>query len=96
MSMLSEDSVKSLYNTRKAYVHDFLDVNGRSVLVVVASKHFPEVCAMCNFVCILTDHFGINGIILTWLVIFGKEVVKSIQRLICPIDMPSVHFRAGS
>ncbi|KAJ0989019.1 hypothetical protein J5N97_007375 [Dioscorea zingiberensis] len=41
VSMLSEDSVKSLYNTGKAYVHDFLDVNGRPVLVVVASKHFP-------------------------------------------------------
>ncbi|KAM0944185.1 putative CRAL-TRIO lipid binding domain, CRAL/TRIO domain superfamily [Dioscorea sansibarensis] len=42
VSVLSEESVKSLHNTGKAYVHDFLDVNGRPVLVVVASKHFPE------------------------------------------------------
>ncbi|XP_008784993.1 phosphatidylinositol transfer protein CSR1 isoform X2 [Phoenix dactylifera] len=41
VSGLSEESVKSLYGTGKAYVHDFLDISGRPVLVVVASKHFP-------------------------------------------------------
>lgn len=35
--------MKSVYGTGKAYVHDFLDNNGRPVLVVVASKHFPAV-----------------------------------------------------
>ncbi|PKA56703.1 hypothetical protein AXF42_Ash012833 [Apostasia shenzhenica] len=42
VSNLSEESVKSIYETGKAYLHDFTDVDGRSVLVVVASKHFPE------------------------------------------------------
>ncbi|KAH0468658.1 hypothetical protein IEQ34_001890 [Dendrobium chrysotoxum] len=42
VSTLSEDSVKSIYSTGKAYVHGFTDVKGRPVLVVVASKHFPE------------------------------------------------------
>ncbi|KAK8965088.1 hypothetical protein KSP40_PGU010148 [Platanthera guangdongensis] len=42
VSSLSEDSLKSIYGTGKAYVHDFADVYGRPVLVVVASKHFPE------------------------------------------------------
>ncbi|XP_020578845.1 phosphatidylinositol transfer protein CSR1 isoform X2 [Phalaenopsis equestris] len=42
VSTLSEDSVKGVYETGKAYVHDFTDVNGRPVLVVVASRHFPE------------------------------------------------------
>lgn len=39
---MSEESVKSVAETGKAYVHDFLDVNGRPVLIVVACKHFPE------------------------------------------------------
>ncbi|XP_064977340.1 uncharacterized protein LOC135619346 isoform X5 [Musa acuminata AAA Group] len=43
VSDLCEESVKSVYGTGKAYVHDFLDNNGRPVLVVVASKHFPAV-----------------------------------------------------
>lgn len=43
VSDLSQDSVKSIAETGKAYVHDFLDVNGRPVLVVDASKHFPGV-----------------------------------------------------
>ncbi|XP_072998717.1 phosphatidylinositol transfer protein CSR1 [Typha latifolia] len=41
VSELSEESVSNLYGTGKAYVHDFLDVHGRPVLLVVASKHFP-------------------------------------------------------
>ncbi|KAB2066770.1 hypothetical protein ES319_A09G182100v1 [Gossypium barbadense] len=40
---LSEDTVKSIAKTGKAYVHDFLDVNDRPVLLVVASKHLPDV-----------------------------------------------------
>ncbi|KAB2013895.1 hypothetical protein ES319_D09G187800v1 [Gossypium barbadense] len=40
---LSEDTVKSTAKTGKAYVHDFLDVNDRPVLIVVASKHLPDV-----------------------------------------------------
>ncbi|KAJ8753621.1 hypothetical protein K2173_022862 [Erythroxylum novogranatense] len=43
MSELTEDSVKSIAGTGKAYVHDSFDVYGRPVLVVVASKHFPDV-----------------------------------------------------
>ncbi|TYI65986.1 hypothetical protein E1A91_D09G193600v1 [Gossypium mustelinum] len=39
---LSEDTVKSIAKTGKAYVHDFLDVNDRPVLIVVASKHLPD------------------------------------------------------
>ncbi|KAK9278219.1 hypothetical protein L1049_027780 [Liquidambar formosana] len=41
VSELSEESVKSIAETGKAYVHDFLDVNDRPVLIVVACKHFP-------------------------------------------------------
>ncbi|KAJ6882345.1 hypothetical protein NC651_028823 [Populus alba x Populus x berolinensis] len=40
---LSEESVKSIADTGKSYVHDSLDVNGRPVLGVAASKHFPAV-----------------------------------------------------
>ncbi|KAK4795369.1 hypothetical protein SAY86_013363 [Trapa natans] len=42
VSELSEESVKRVAETGKAYVHDFLDVSGRPVLVVVASKHIPS------------------------------------------------------
>ncbi|KAF7097954.1 hypothetical protein CFC21_099732 [Triticum aestivum] len=42
LSELSEESVKGLYQTGKAYVHDSFDINGRPVLVVVAAKHFPS------------------------------------------------------
>ncbi|KAK3439909.1 hypothetical protein EUGRSUZ_B00245 [Eucalyptus grandis] len=41
VSELTEESVKSIAETGKAYVHDFLDVNDHPVLVVVVSKHFP-------------------------------------------------------
>ncbi|KAE8124269.1 hypothetical protein FH972_019170 [Carpinus fangiana] len=41
VSELSEELVKNVAQTGKAYVHDFLDVNDRPVLIVVASKHFP-------------------------------------------------------
>ncbi|KAF5459927.1 hypothetical protein F2P56_019833 [Juglans regia] len=41
VSELSEESVKNVAQTGKAYVHDFLDVNDRPVLIVEASKHFP-------------------------------------------------------
>ncbi|KAG6587463.1 Motile sperm domain-containing protein 2 [Cucurbita argyrosperma subsp. argyrosperma] len=40
---LSEDSVKGMAETGKAFVHEFLDVNGRPVLIVVAAKHLPAV-----------------------------------------------------
>lgn len=43
VSELTEESVSDLYQTGKAYVHEHTDVNGRPVLVVVASKHFPAV-----------------------------------------------------
>ncbi|XP_060204607.1 CRAL-TRIO domain-containing protein C365.01 [Lycium barbarum] len=39
---LSEESVKSIAETGKAYVHDNFDVYGRPVLIVNASKHFPQ------------------------------------------------------
>ncbi|KAG6633155.1 hypothetical protein I3843_12G028700 [Carya illinoinensis] len=41
VSELSEELVKNVAQTGKAYVHDFLDVNDRPVLIVEASKHFP-------------------------------------------------------
>ncbi|GLT83808.1 hypothetical protein SLE2022_020790 [Rubroshorea leprosula] len=43
VSELSENLVKNIAETGKAYVHDFLDVNDRPVLVVVASKHLPAI-----------------------------------------------------
>lgn len=43
VSELTEDSVKSIAETGKAYVHDYLDVNDRPVLILVPSKHFPSV-----------------------------------------------------
>ncbi|KAF3436992.1 hypothetical protein FNV43_RR19745 [Rhamnella rubrinervis] len=43
VSELTEDSVKTVAETGKSYVHDFLDVNKRPVLIVVGSKHFPGV-----------------------------------------------------
>lgn len=43
MSELTEDSVRNVAATGKAFVHDFLDVSDRPVLVVVASKHYPGV-----------------------------------------------------
>lgn len=43
VSKLSEESVKDIAETGKAYLHDCLDVKGRPVLVVVACKHFPSV-----------------------------------------------------
>ncbi|XVF54073.1 hypothetical protein PTKIN_Ptkin05aG0151700 [Pterospermum kingtungense] len=43
VSDLSEDAVKKIAESGKAYVHDFLDVNDRPVLIVVASKHLPAV-----------------------------------------------------
>ncbi|XP_009763837.1 uncharacterized protein [Nicotiana sylvestris] len=42
VSDLSEESVKSVAETGKAYVHDCFDVYGRPVLIVEASKHFPQ------------------------------------------------------
>ncbi|KAK6924819.1 CRAL-TRIO lipid binding domain, partial [Dillenia turbinata] len=41
VSELTKESVKNLAKTGKAYLHDFLDVNGRPVLIVVTAKHFP-------------------------------------------------------
>jgi hypothetical protein len=43
VSKLTEESVKDVAQTGKAYIHDFLDINDRPVLVVVAAKHFPKV-----------------------------------------------------
>ncbi|KAL2459531.1 Sec14p-like phosphatidylinositol transfer family protein [Forsythia ovata] len=42
VSELSEESVKRVAETGKSYVHDYLDVYDRPVLIVEASKHFPE------------------------------------------------------
>ncbi|KAL3628867.1 hypothetical protein CASFOL_027913 [Castilleja foliolosa] len=41
VSDLSEKSVKRVAETGKAYLHDHLDVNGRPVIIVDTSKHFP-------------------------------------------------------
>ncbi|XP_057988525.1 uncharacterized protein LOC110664753 isoform X2 [Hevea brasiliensis] len=43
VSKLTEESVKSVADTGKAYAHDFLDIFDRPVLVVVPSKDFPGV-----------------------------------------------------
>ncbi|CAA2934243.1 Hypothetical predicted protein [Olea europaea subsp. europaea] len=42
VSELSEESVQCVAETGKAYVHDHLDIYNRPVLIVEASKHFPE------------------------------------------------------
>ncbi|XP_043724197.1 motile sperm domain-containing protein 2 [Telopea speciosissima] len=41
VSELSEESIRGIAETGKAYVHDFLDVDDRPVLIVEASKHLP-------------------------------------------------------
>ncbi|XP_073297089.1 uncharacterized protein [Primulina huaijiensis] len=41
VSELSEESVKRVVESGKAYVHDYLDVYDRPVLIVDVSKHFP-------------------------------------------------------
>ncbi|KAL9326530.1 hypothetical protein ACSQ67_007175 [Phaseolus vulgaris] len=41
VSKLTDETVKDAAQTGKGYVHDFLDINGRPVLVVVGSKHIP-------------------------------------------------------
>ncbi|XWS60770.1 hypothetical protein CRYUN_Cryun07bG0065400 [Craigia yunnanensis] len=51
VSDLSEDAVKRIAETGKSYVHDFLDVNDRSVLIVVASKHLPAVSFKGHWPC---------------------------------------------
>ena len=43
VSKLTDETVKDAAQTGKGYVHDFLDINGRPVLVVVGSKHIPMV-----------------------------------------------------
>ncbi|KAK9076823.1 hypothetical protein SSX86_005157 [Deinandra increscens subsp. villosa] len=42
VSQISEESVRRVAATGKSYVHNCLDVNGRPVLIVVPSKHIPE------------------------------------------------------
>ncbi|KAH9308276.1 hypothetical protein KI387_036187, partial [Taxus chinensis] len=39
---LTEESIKNIASTGKAYLHDFPDVEGRPVVVVVAAKHLPS------------------------------------------------------
>ncbi|KAL3529505.1 hypothetical protein ACH5RR_008827 [Cinchona calisaya] len=41
VSELSEESVRSVAESGKSYVHDYLDVYDRPVLIVEVSKHFP-------------------------------------------------------
>ncbi|WVZ09130.1 hypothetical protein V8G54_013660, partial [Vigna mungo] len=41
VSKLTDETVKDAAQTGKGYVHDFLDINDRPVLVVVGSKHIP-------------------------------------------------------
>ncbi|ERN02666.1 hypothetical protein AMTR_s00085p00076490, partial [Amborella trichopoda] len=41
VSNISEETVKDITSTGKAYLHDYPDLNGRPVLVVVAAKHIP-------------------------------------------------------
>ncbi|OMO67547.1 hypothetical protein COLO4_30105 [Corchorus olitorius] len=42
--------------TGKSYVHDFLDINGRPVLIVVASKHLPAV-KFCSVETVRKEYF---------------------------------------
>ncbi|GAB2240774.1 hypothetical protein Droror1_Dr00021292 [Drosera rotundifolia] len=42
---LTEDLVKNVAKTGKSYVHEFLDVNGRPVLLVATSKHISGMYA---------------------------------------------------
>ncbi|KAK7389097.1 hypothetical protein VNO78_23929 [Psophocarpus tetragonolobus] len=42
VSKLTEETVKVAAQTGKGFIHEFLDINGRPVLVVVGSKHFPQ------------------------------------------------------
>lgn len=42
-SELTEESVKSVAESGKAYVHDHLDVYGRPVMIGTLSKHIPGV-----------------------------------------------------
>ncbi|KAI3805525.1 hypothetical protein L1987_27976 [Smallanthus sonchifolius] len=42
VSEISEESVRRVAATGKSYLHDSLDVKGRPVLIVVPSKHIPE------------------------------------------------------
>ncbi|KAD4179920.1 hypothetical protein R6Q59_023314 [Mikania micrantha] len=42
VSEITEESVRRVAATGKSYVHDSFDVNGRPVLIVVPSKHIPE------------------------------------------------------
>ncbi|XP_047314392.1 CRAL-TRIO domain-containing protein C3H8.02 [Impatiens glandulifera] len=41
VSELSEESIRSIAETGKSYLHEFHDTHGRPVLIVVASKHLP-------------------------------------------------------
>uniref|UniRef100_A0A7N0VET8 CRAL-TRIO domain-containing protein n=1 Tax=Kalanchoe fedtschenkoi TaxID=63787 RepID=A0A7N0VET8_KALFE len=41
VSELTEESVRNVAESGKAFVHDLLDVNDRPVLIVVASNHYP-------------------------------------------------------
>lgn len=54
VSELTEEDVKVVAQTGKAYVHDFLDVNDRPVLMVVASKHIPDVSLEVEVIYFLT------------------------------------------
>ncbi|XP_057865455.2 phosphatidylinositol transfer protein CSR1 isoform X2 [Cryptomeria japonica] len=38
---LTEESIQNIASTGKAYLHEFPDIEGRPVLVVVAAKHLP-------------------------------------------------------
>lgn len=39
---LTEESIQNIASTGKAYLHEFPDVTGRPVVVVVAAKHLPS------------------------------------------------------
>lgn len=50
---MTDETVKDAAQTGKGYVHDFLDINDRPVLVVVGSKHIPMVRVQVVVVSIL-------------------------------------------
>lgn len=49
--------------TGKAYVHDYLDVYGRPVLIVEASKHIPGVCLRLPIVSLLYSYSTVRDMI---------------------------------
>lgn len=77
VSELSEESVKRVAGTGKAYLHNYLDVHGRPVLIVEASKHFPGVCDLNCLVSFST----VGPLALSLILFVDSESKASYQRV---------------